>query len=437
MCATFCSAFRFLGLLWSNFSFNPNRGPQLRKAMAAWQWFNYHDAQVGVGRQCIRVNLDETPICLYMGSLTGHVPRMANGGRIASRPEEDIARDMKRTYLTHVAMICDNPTLQVELPQVLIGNHTVFKAREIEALRNQMPRNVFLVRLKKAWNCTVLLKVLLEKLHIVTRPWAATHDLVILMDAAKIHCRRDVWALCERLRFRLIIIPASTTWLLQPLDTHVFARMKAVLRELHRKVSSVRRRADWTIQNFLDVYCVVIRKVLQGVEWEKAFDETGFGMEQRRVTKFIKTSLGLSGEISVPQAKPTAPIISACFPKSYPFDYALVFRQEVPLDVAPTPLLMSQRETMSASSSGVVPSAASTGVASSSSTPPLAKPRAVGNSSAPLSNLSVAPVPKRRVLPWLARPMESLSPPPRTTPSAETFPTQSPTAPRNRSSPRL
>ena len=63
-------------------------------------------------------------------------------------------------------------------------------------------------------------------------------------------------------------MPPSLTWLLQPLDTHCFARYKAELdkiaadsfRDLHR---------DPAAEDIAIVVGTVTRKVLQGTVWRK------------------------------------------------------------------------------------------------------------------------------------------------------------------------
>ena len=57
---------------------------------------------------------------------------------------------MKRTYMTHVVLLCDEPRLQPVLPQVLVGSPTVFRQRDMIALRSIVPSNVFLARQKKS-----------------------------------------------------------------------------------------------------------------------------------------------------------------------------------------------------------------------------------------------------------------------------------------------
>ena len=46
---------------------------------------------------------------------------------------------------------------------------------------------------------------------------------ILLLDTAKMHFSTAVLQACSRTRVWPVLVPASTTWLLQPLDTHAFA----------------------------------------------------------------------------------------------------------------------------------------------------------------------------------------------------------------------
>ena len=51
---------------------------------------------------------------------------------------------------------------------------------------------------------------------------------MLVMDAASQHLAADVVAHAARRHIMILLLPARLTWLLQPLDTHVFAPPKRV-----------------------------------------------------------------------------------------------------------------------------------------------------------------------------------------------------------------
>ena len=113
-----------------------------------WQWWNYDCGQISVGKVPLRINLDETAICLFQGDVKGAV--FATKKRQRDEPFQRIGRRKRRCYLTHVALICDRPDIQPLLPQTIIGNEHTFLSRSMAALRASCPRNVFIVRQRSA-----------------------------------------------------------------------------------------------------------------------------------------------------------------------------------------------------------------------------------------------------------------------------------------------
>ena len=57
----------------------------------------------------------------------------------------------------------------------------------------------------------------------------ATHQVVLLLDTASAHICPKFLRAASRKGIVVQYIPAKLTWLLQPLDTHVFARFKQFL----------------------------------------------------------------------------------------------------------------------------------------------------------------------------------------------------------------
>ena len=43
------------------------------QAFAVWQWYNYAASRVPAGKEPLRINLDETSLCLFQGDAKGTV----------------------------------------------------------------------------------------------------------------------------------------------------------------------------------------------------------------------------------------------------------------------------------------------------------------------------------------------------------------------------
>ena len=162
------------------------------KAAASWRWYNYDSEQAAPTREVLRLNLDETYVCLHQGGSKGNV--FITKGVRASR---QTARWKRRCGLTHVALICDQVSIQPQLPQFIVGNFVAFKAAQMPGLREACPPNVVLVRQRRAWNNQVLCARIIRCLAAVLAPYMDRFQPVLLLDAAKLHCTHLVLRACR------------------------------------------------------------------------------------------------------------------------------------------------------------------------------------------------------------------------------------------------
>ena len=71
---------------------------------------NYLVRQVPAGKKLLLINLDETAVCLWQGDQRGTV--LVSKKRKREEPIQRVNRATRRTYLTHVAIVCDTPSYQ-------------------------------------------------------------------------------------------------------------------------------------------------------------------------------------------------------------------------------------------------------------------------------------------------------------------------------------
>ena len=106
---------------------------------------------VPVGRTILRINLDESSVCLYQGARFGN-NLDPNGGAAV----QNASPARRRAYSTLVAIICDAPNIQPLIPQFFICNERWFPLAQLAILRAGLPKNVRLLRQRSAWNNTAL-----------------------------------------------------------------------------------------------------------------------------------------------------------------------------------------------------------------------------------------------------------------------------------------
>ena len=126
---------------WADHSLNQFRGqnlePNFDQASAVRQWWNCAADRASPG-ELLRINLDETSVCLFQGGGKGTVicRKRRLGGELVQRA----TTAKKRTYLTHIALARDRPDLQPLFLQILIGNEATFHAADLSALQAACPR---------------------------------------------------------------------------------------------------------------------------------------------------------------------------------------------------------------------------------------------------------------------------------------------------------
>ena len=167
-------------------------------------------------------------------------------------PMQRVPRGRTRSCLTHVAFICDNPDVQRVLPQIIIGNEATFLASAFPLLYRSSPGNVKLIRQKSAWNNELLCAVIIRMLAAALRPYTDKFQPILLLDAVRIHTAKAVLAACLACHIWPIVVPAKTTWLLQPLDTHAFQQFKVHLRRAYQNARISAGRSDLDIGQFLE-----------------------------------------------------------------------------------------------------------------------------------------------------------------------------------------
>ena len=280
------------------------------KASATWQWWSHLRSRVPPGSSILRVNLDETAIAVHPGSTNGSI---FVSKRKLQELVEDVPMNKKRCYMTHIALICDRTDIQPRLPQVLVANEHTFRVRDMATLRAACPPNVHLVRQKSAWNNQWLCAEVIRLLKEAVTPHVGGARIVLLLDVSRVHLTDAVLNACRRHGVWPLFVPASLTWLLQPLDTHAFAIFKWALRMAYHRARGEDANGNVSLPRMLKCFYDTIRAVLQGRRWSAAFDSNGFGVTA--LSPRVALALELDANITPPCTRPTDDQLRMCFPR--------------------------------------------------------------------------------------------------------------------------
>ena len=148
---------------------------------------------------------------------------------------------------------------------------------------------------------------------------------VMSLDAHGAHIAPCVFEAACRAGVSLMVIPASMTHILQPLDTHVFAKLKL---ELWRGAQSLGLESDsgeFDIDKFMQMACDVIGRVMSKA-FPHAFASCGFSTKQQGLTERVLNALELPNIPEVGSGPPTLHELQLLWPQGKTIPIMSVFR---------------------------------------------------------------------------------------------------------------
>ena len=267
------------------------------------------------GRTPLLINLDETSVPFTAGRRHGNMigPKPKTMCSAAERPTITVSKKTLRAHFTHVGVICDDPAVQPLLPQVLIFNKMQITPTRAKRLESSLAPNVRIVVKKSAWSDAEVHGAILALIGRVMESFP-TRRAIVIQDTASIHLDHVAWSRAWAAGVWSCLVPPSCTWLVQPLDTHCFARYKA---ELETRAADAFRELgrEPKAEDIATVVGSVVRTVMQGTLWKEAFRQTGWADEQRHVSPFVRDHIKFCPSVTpVGHAMPTEETLSAAMP---------------------------------------------------------------------------------------------------------------------------
>ena len=192
------------------------------------------------GKKLLLVNLDETYVPFFFGMAKG---AMAVTNKTLPPGALPLAQDCSRTELrmglTHVALVCNVPSLQRLLPQVLIVPTRYLLKRDMPAVLAGMPGIIYVIRAKSKWISKEIMVYVIRLIAWSLRSHRSKYMIVLLMDVLGIHLDPMTTDATRAANIDVCFVPGLLTWMAQPLDTHVFSLYKRHLRGLLLHLRSI------------------------------------------------------------------------------------------------------------------------------------------------------------------------------------------------------
>ena len=285
----------------------------------------------------LKMNLDETSLCVHPGGLRGtlflpHARRRELGQRVS--------KGKRRTNVTLVAIICDDPCLQKRLPQFLIANESTFKVKDMAALRLAAGPNVIVLRRKSAWNNEHIMCMIIRRIRASLEDIWETLQPILMFDAAALHLT-GLWCFfcicefsldvpgrvlrtCKSVGIWAFVTPPRMTWRLAPLDTHGFHPFKITLQQEYQRRRAGQRNGIIDTVGFVACVRAAVVAVLHCVNWSGAFEHNGYGSRQGLIHSTTLKDLRLTAIVMLEDGCPTEKELSLCVPANKPKTVKLV-----------------------------------------------------------------------------------------------------------------
>ena len=274
----------------------------MTEVCAVLQWFAWLRRECPHGKKILRLNLDESSVKLFMPYGRGHIVSL--GARAKRRVKQPASRKEMRLCVTFVGIICDEPSIQPQIPQIILGSERALTQRLLRELRPRLRSNVCLLRAKNGWMTAQLMAKLMTLLGEKLAALLLEYQPIMLMDAYSAHLSPMVLRAAARAHIWLVVIPAKMTGLLQPLDTHVFYKFKMYLRQKFMECATQSATGRVPVESVIMATNDAVRYILQRFDWSKAFEENGFRLQAGEVRRHILETIGSTNLTSCWNAEP-------------------------------------------------------------------------------------------------------------------------------------
>jgi hypothetical protein len=225
------------------------------------------------------LNLDETSVKFFYEPARGLRIGKKAAQNLRAPIKRNTSKGQQRRALSYIAIICDDPALQCDLPQIMLVASAILPTGAYNAVKDHLAGNVHIWRRKSGWINNEVFAEILTLLGGVLKKIAPSRQPILMMDAHKVHFASPVLRCAEKHNIFTMIVPASCTHLFQVLDTDVFARFKLFFRRRLQERMVVGRNEDLSSLAIVEEINAAIVSVINGLDWSPAFRKNGFGQD--------------------------------------------------------------------------------------------------------------------------------------------------------------
>lgn len=267
---------------------------QDRRANVFFRWFRWAVESAGC-EHVIVVNMDETMLSNVTPHAKGNVAGSDACGDVASAIVKRQA-PLPRTSL--IAAICSEAALQSVLPQVRLpkGASEAVPSRPVQAAYAKAGYPQVARHGGSGWATAPVLLWWLSALRGAILKEKPGARIILVWDRCPTHVSGVVLQRAKSLGIRIVIIPSKMTWRLQPLDTHVFSRLKHTMRSLEFAARARASSGTLPVLERVELHGIAIRATLVETSWAEIMQRSGLSPRIEMVRDAVKqvydTSIG-------------------------------------------------------------------------------------------------------------------------------------------------
>ena len=178
-----------------------------------------------------------------------------------------------------LGLICGNDAMQKDLPQVLLPKHRNQETppMKIQQLWSDTGAPLEAWHRTSGWNSSLCMRQWVRRMHAKVRELDPDSHVMLVMDCAGVHTCTKVLKLCRSLKISPVFIPGRCTWFLQPLDTHVFGKLKKTFRMEITKALMTQPQGQVPDAVNVKTMGFAIHDTLVKRTWSSAMNRVGLG----------------------------------------------------------------------------------------------------------------------------------------------------------------
>ena len=251
-------------------------------------WVAYLNATGYSMREAVWINIDESALPYHFSGLKGLRKLPAN------KKESDEMRCKAslcktRSKCTLIASIASDLSLQKYLPQVFLPKEKgmVGKWKAAESLIAPMP-SIDIIRGTSGWMNSTIMKDYLKILGPVVKAHAGDKKIVLVWDCCSSHISVHILRIVRKMKWRILMIPAGLTYLLQPLDAYVFGQFKRRLQESHVANRLQTKDGDQSFESWMQTNVDTIANTFSHMDTKPYFERCGCTIPSSCLSKIVQ-----------------------------------------------------------------------------------------------------------------------------------------------------